>query len=369
MTKPVRIGVVGCGSVMQGSYMPLAEQLRLRGRVELVAACDVEPIRGQAAAGKFGIPKFSTDYRAVVEADDVDLVLVLTSMVEHGPIALAALEAGKHVLVEKPMAVNLEEAARLVEAAKTSPGYLIPAPHVIISPTFQAMWGRIHRGEIGKVLTARALYAWAGPQWGQWFYRTGGGPLFDLGVYNVTTLTGMLGPAKRVMAMTGTAIPERLIEGKPMRVETEDNAHVLIDFGESVFGVVTTNFTIQRYRVPGPEFYGTQGTIQMIGEDWAPEGYELWRNDIGAWQTHQEHRHAWAWTDGLRHMVECVEQGVRPIITPEHGYHCLEIMLKAMDSGRDGQAKTIESTFTPPTFENQMDTVPAHLIHDTGRSD
>src|ERR671928_107774 len=73
--------------------------------------------------------------------------------------------------------------------------------------------------------------------------------------------------AKRVTAMTGTAIPERVVDGELMRVESEDNAHVLIDFGESVFAVVTTGFTIQQYRTPGIEIYGSTGVIQMVGED------------------------------------------------------------------------------------------------------
>jgi predicted dehydrogenase len=244
----------------------------------------------------------------------------------------------------------------------------LPAPHVILSDTFQTIWKRVHRGDIGKVLTARAFYGWAGPNWGQWFYRPGGGPLFDLGVYNVVSLTALLGPAKRVTALTGTAIPERVVDGEVMKVESEDNAHVLIDFGDSVFAVVTTGFTIQKYRVPGIELYGTKGTIQMVGEDWDPDGYELWQNDAGCWQVFQETNPNWPWTDGLRHMVDCIQQGVRPIITPEHGYHALEIMIKAQEAGRDGQARTIESTFTPPTFGEQLETVPVHLMHDTGRT-
>jgi predicted dehydrogenase len=107
--------------------------------------------------------------------------------------------------------------------------------------------------------------------------------LFDLGVYNVTSLTGLLGPAKGVTAMSGVAVSERMAEGSLMKVEANDNAHVLIVFGECVFAVVTTGFTIQRYRGPAIELYGTTGTIQMLGDDWAPDGYELWQNDAGAW--------------------------------------------------------------------------------------
>jgi predicted dehydrogenase len=367
MPGPVRLGIVGCGSVMRGPYMRLIEQLRCKGMVEVMRACDVVEDRREFVRGKFGITNFSTEYREVIESDDVDLVLVLTSMREHGPITRAALEAGKHVLVEKPMSVDLDEAAEIVELARRSNGYLVPAPHVILSDTYQTMWKRIHRGDIGKVYQARAFYGWAGPSWSPWFYQTGGGSLFDLGVYNVTSLTGFLGPAKRVMAMTGVAIPERKVAGEMMQVEAEDNAHVLIDWGKAVYAVVSTGFTIQKYRTPAIELYGSEGTIQMLGDDWAPRGYELWQNSVGAWQLFQETNLSWPWTDGLRHLIECIQQGTRPIIKPEHAFHVLEIMLKAQESGRTGRAYEIESTFTPPTFEDEAETVPAHLVHDPSR--
>jgi predicted dehydrogenase len=353
---------------MRGSYMPHAMQLRSRGLLDVVIACDVDEGPRDLVRDKFGIAHFTTDYHEVVESPEVDLVLVLTSMPQHGPITCAALEAGKHVLVEKPMAVSLDEAAQIVELAKRSPGYLLPAPHVILSDTFQTIWKRVHRGDIGKVLSARALYGWAGPNWGKWFYGPGGGSLFDLGVYNVTSLTGLLGPAKRVTAMTGVAIPERVVDGERIHVEAEDNAHVLIDFGDSVFAVVTTGFTLQQYRVPGFELYGSDGVIQLVAEDWAPNGYEMWQNSAGCWQIFKETNPGWRWTDGLRHMVECIQKGERPIITPEHAFHVTEIMLKAQESGRDGQARTIESTFTPAAFDYEVDTQQMHLFHDTGRT-
>jgi predicted dehydrogenase len=240
---------------------------------------------------------------------------------------------------------------------------------VILSPTFQTIWRRVHRGDIGRVLSARALYGWSGPSWGRWFYRPGGGALFDLGVYNVTSLTGLLGPARRVTAMTGVAIPERVVEGERMRVEAEDNAHVLLDFGDSVFGVVTTGFTIQQYRCPAIELYGSTGTLQMMGDDWDPDGYELWQNAAGAWQIFGETDPGWPWTDGLRHLVECIRQGVRPIITPEHGFHVLEIMLKAQESGKDGQARRIESSFVPPSFEEGEKQGGGHVVHDRTREE
>ncbi|MEP7355708.1 MAG: Gfo/Idh/MocA family oxidoreductase [Anaerolineales bacterium] len=350
--RPVRLGIVGCGSVSH-SYLKQAAPMARSGQVELVAACDVAPERALALQTKFGIQRVAGHYLDVVQAADVDLVLILTSMPEHGPIARAALEAGKHVLVEKPMAVSLAEAAELVALAGRSPGYLLPAPHVILSPTYQAIWKRLHNGDIGPVYSARALYGWSGPQWGKWFYQPGGGPLFDLGVYNITSLTGLLGPARRVMAMTGVAIPQRRVDNELIQVETEDNAHVLIDFGQACLAVVSTGFFYQQYRRPALELYGARGTLQMLGEDWEPHGFEMWQNEKDGWQVFDETAPDWPWTDGLRHLVESIQRGTPPIITPEHGFHVLEIMLKAQESGRTGRALDIDSRFTPIEFSGQ----------------
>src|SRR5688572_5608644 len=123
MTPPVRIGIIGCGSVVS-KYMQLAEQLQFRGQAQGVAACDIVPSRSQHMHDRYGVPRVTTQAQDIIEADDIDLVLVLTSMQEHYQFTRAALLAGKHVLVEKPMATRLHEAAELVEISKTSPGLL-----------------------------------------------------------------------------------------------------------------------------------------------------------------------------------------------------------------------------------------------------
>src|SRR3712207_10663 len=99
---------------MSRPYMSLIETLRCRGQAEVVSTCDVVEAKRDWVRERFGITNFTCDYREVVESPEVDLVMVLTSMPEHAPIAKAALEAGKHVLVEKPMGVTLEQAAELV---------------------------------------------------------------------------------------------------------------------------------------------------------------------------------------------------------------------------------------------------------------
>jgi predicted dehydrogenase len=363
---PIRIGIVGCGDVLRAYQTPL-ETLRGRGLVEIVAACARNAEKRRPVLEELRVPRFVTDYRELVRSVEVDLVLVLTSMREHGPIARAALEAGKHVLVEKPMAVTLDEAVGLVELARQSPGHLVCAPFVQLSPTYQTIAHRIQRGDIGPVFSARARYGWSGPWWSPWFYQQGGGALFDLGVYSITTLTGLLGPARRVMAMTGVAIPEREVEGEPVKVEAEDNVQLLLDFGDARFAVVTTGFTLQQYRCPALELYGSAGTLQMLGDDWAPDGYELWQNKVGAWQLYPETDRAWHWTDGIGHLVDCLHRNRRPLVAPEHAFHVLEIMIRAQESGRDGQARSLTSTFTPPTFAETPAAEPRHRVHDPTR--
>ncbi len=362
--SPVRIGVVGCGNVL-GAYLPLLERLHRQGQAEWVALCGRE--RHREHARQLGVPAFHTDYDEMLGRDEVDVVVILTPMLTHAALAKAALQAGKHVLVEKPLATSLEEGRELVALAQARGRYLACAPFTVLSPTFQAIAGRLHRGDIGQLVGARGRYGWAGPDWTGWFYQRGGGALFDLGVYNLTTLTGWLGPVRRVMAMMGVAVPQRLIKGQPIQVEAEDNAQVLLDFGGSCFATVMTGFTLQQYRGPGLELFGTEGTIYLGGDDWDPDGHEIWQNAAGCWQCFKETHPEWPWTDGLRHLVECIQMRTPLVVTPEHALHVLEVMLQAQVSGRDGQARVIESAFPPPVIEQAAPTIGAHRIHDRTR--
>lgn len=154
------------------------------------------------------------------------------------------------MLVEKPMATSVREATELLEAAAVAPGELVRAPHVALSPTYREMHKRVREGEIGELHLARSRYGWSGPWWGRWFYEQGGGALFDLGVYNLTSLCGFFGSVERVTAMVGVAVPKRESEGEQVTVRADDNAHIVLDFGNSRFASIATGFTMQKYRSP-----------------------------------------------------------------------------------------------------------------------
>ena len=361
----LRIGVLGLGSVFWGPYRSLINRLSHEGRIELTAAFDPDPAKRDAIRQLTGVDTDFADAEALIERDDLDIILILTNMKAHGPLSLAALAAGKHVLVEKPMATSLGEALALVEASRQAEGLLVCAPHIVLSPTFRAMHRRVQDGTIGDLVLARSRYGWSGPWWGKWFYEQGGGALFDLGVYNLTSLCGFFGSVRRVTALVGTAIPERVVEGETITVQSEDNAHVLLDFGDSRFGSVTTGFTMQKYRSPAIELYGTEGVLQLMGDDWAPQGFEQYRNAAGIWEVFPEMDPTWPWTDGLRHLVDCIESGVPTVTRPEHAYHALEVMLAATRSTQEGRFIEIESGFPDLDFS----TLPAlaeddRRIHD-----
>jgi predicted dehydrogenase len=349
---PVRLGILGLGSVYWTPYRTAIERLAAAGRVEVTAAYDPDPAKRAAAERATGAAVAVESSEAVIQHDRVDAVLVLTSMREHGRLALAALEAGKHVLVEKPMATTIDEGRALAAASRASGHVLVCAPAVLLSPTYREIHRRVAAGAVGRVVLARARYGWAGPWWGRWYYEPGGGALFDLGIYNVTSLCGLIGPVRRVVALVGTAIPERMVDGAPVRVQSDDNAHLLLDFGESRFASVTTGFTMQRYRSPAIELYGTDGVVQMLGDDWAPEGFEQWRNAAGAWEVHPETAPHWSWTAGLDHLVECIERGAPPAMTPEHSLHALEVVLAAMRSAMEGRAVDVDSGFPAPDYSS-----------------
>ena len=347
-----RLAVIGLGSVFQGPYRSRIEQLRQQGKAEIQVVCDRDESKRLWAAERFPAARMSDDALATCVADDVDTVVILTSMVAHGELAAAALRAGKNVLVEKPMATRLDEAAELVELADRGPGLLICAPHVLLSPTYREMHARVNAGFVGPILSARARYGWAGPWWGEWFYRPGGGAMFDLGVYNLTSLCGFMGSVQRVVALSGVAIPQREVNGEMMSVEADDNSHILLDFGDSRFAHIFTGFTIQRYRSPAIELYGATGVLQMLGDDWAPEGFEQWLNERGVWEVEPEVEPNWPWTEGIGHLVDCVERGIQPATSPRQAYHALEVMLAAQESARSGRVVDIASSFPQPDYSN-----------------
>jgi predicted dehydrogenase len=146
--------------------------------------------------------------------------------------------------------------------------------------------------------------------------------------------------------MAGVAVSQRSVNGRLIDVETPDSFQLVVDFGESGFASITTGYTMVETKGPAIEVYGDGGVLQMLGDDWAPSGYEMCAGDNEPWQVFREKDPTWHWTDGLRHAVECIRSGQTPLVSPEHAYHVLEIMLRAYEAVDSGKTVNIESRFS-----------------------
>jgi predicted dehydrogenase len=343
----IRIAVAGCGSV-SGHYLA---HLQKNPHAELAGACDVIEERYRERMAEFDIPRGFRSVGEMLAALDFDLLLNLTSMPAHYAINQEALGAGKHVFCEKPFAPAYAQGRELLDLAQAKGLRLWAAPNVVTSPQFRYMAEALRDRKIGKVHAAHACYGHSGPSWGPWFYRQGGGSLHDLAVYNITTLTGLLGPAKAVMALMGTAVSHRTIERESVNVEADDNVMLLLDHGDSAFSHIQSGFV---YRVQNDdrtiEIIGLQGAMNLLGWDWAPKGVEIRLECESAWQTRCTAAQHYTWEAGAACAVEQLISDTAGLMTAEHALHVVEIMEAARESATTGRRIPIESSFGWPLF-------------------
>lgn len=351
--KRIRVAVIGCGSV-SNMYFP---HLRKSPYVELVSACDIRPERAKAQAVKYQVPNQYPHIDAMLAGAPFDLMVNLTNMQEHGRLNRQALMAGKHVWSEKPMANTYAEGKALLELAQSKGLRIWGAPAVVNSPQFAFMARAIQEGRLGRVAAAHAHYGHTGPGWSAFFYEKGGGSMPDLGVYNLATLSGLLGPVKSVMAMTSIVTPERKVDDKGLiRVEAEDNAMVLMDHGQGILSHVQCGFNYfdpyghegKGQERPTISLWGSEGNMALIGYDWAPFAVELARSWTEPPQRHATQTGDYVWEQGASVVAEALATGKEPLIQAQHALHVLEIIEAARESQQSGKRIELKSSFAWP---------------------
>jgi predicted dehydrogenase len=355
--RTVHIGVVGCGEVAQRVYLP--EFHRLHDQADLVAVCDRVEERARAAQQRFGARAYYTDLEHFLRDSDAEIVVNLTPHRAHVPVSMAALQAGRHVYTEKPMAQSVEDATQLIEAARTHRVKLACAPVIMLLPTAQRWQHLLRQGAIGRVTFARAQLL-APPIWDDfplehvWYYAAGSGPLMDVGVYALTALTGLFGPARRVSAMAGTIMNEHVIHNGPaagqrFRTEVADSVHLHLDFGR-FFATFDVSWCVQTSRNETLEVYGEHGTL--AGDPtYANTPIHLFRPGQG-WTVDDPALHlprSDDWFQGVAHLVDCVLHDTAPIPSATHARHVLDIMLTALRSAQEGRTFELHTTFQLPT--------------------
>ena len=383
MSEQIGVGLIGCGSLSQIGILPQLSEADAREHVNLIAVCDTVPERAVDTARAFGVPHALTNPDELIARDDIDLVLVITPIGFHYPLALQALHAGKHVYVQKTMTTKYDEAKHLVETARARGLVLVAAPGQMLAPAMRAMRSLVTTGALGDV-----YWAWGSTGGWQhhleanrqgddarnsadpsWYYSRSGGPLRDVTVYVLHSLTGILGPAKRVSAMSGVRTREHRWRDKVIPVEIDDNTMLMLDFGDATFAMLGGHSaaTGKLIQWGGMGIYGSRGSVEALeieplsghpvalainGEADLPE-LETAGAGVYTLRTrlpHVNERHAaipepHVYAD-IMHCVDCIRTGALPVASGEHAAHVVEIIEKGYLAAETGRAQQLKSTFS-----------------------
>jgi predicted dehydrogenase len=284
----IGIGLVGCGNI---SSIYLQNIPRYRG-LSLRACADTRPEAAAAQAGRFGIAALSVD--ELLARDDIDLVVNLTPPNAHFGISLAALRAGKHVFSEKPLAVDFEEGRRLVDEAERHGLLLGCAPDTFLGAGGRLARRLVDQGAVGTILSGTAFLMSHGME--HWhpdpeaFFKPGGGPILDMAPYYLNALVNLIGPVRRVFALSGTGFAERVItadsprRGERIKVETPTTVMALLEFASGAQVTFCMSWDVWRHGHPAIELYGTDGSLRVPDPNFFGGAVELTERS-GDWQT------------------------------------------------------------------------------------
>ena len=271
MTAKLRVGVVGAGFIATRGHIPAFKR---HPQTEVAAICDLVAERARAVADEFDIPRIFTDYKEMLHEADLDIVTVCTPNAFHAPVSIAALEAGAHVLCEKPMAPTVEDARKMVETARRTGRKLTIGFHNRFRPEAQVLKTYIDAGDLGKIYyaTVSMLRRSGIPGYGSWFTNkdlAGGGALIDNGVHGLDMALWFMGHPRPVAVLGATYAefgPRRkglgswgadILPGK-QRFDVEDLAAAMVRFENGATLMLETSWAgyssgTQRLRVLGRE--------------------------------------------------------------------------------------------------------------------
>jgi predicted dehydrogenase len=371
MSEPIRVGVVGAGAIAQRGVLPHLSQPDVQDRVRLAAICDPVPGRAEAAAARFGVEQHFLDYSDLLNRGNVDLVTICSPIGLHYEQGQLAIEAGKHIHFNKTITTTAAEATDLIDRAAARGLRLVASPGEMLRPHNRQIKQLIEQGAIGRLCWAACGAAFGtyhqeeefrkgddilsnvDPSW--YFRKPGGGPLYDMTVYALHGLTGILGPARRVTAMSGTRIPEREFRGQLVPTDADDNTLILIDFGDNLFALAYGTAAGSVTRGFSGSYFGTSGSIvglALNGEpfdypgraeaDAHPQGYQIVLPHVVG--THRDIMEQHVFED-IMQLVDWVRDGTPTIATAEHARHVVEIIEAGYRAAATGQAQDLTTTF------------------------
>ena len=373
MSEHVRIGVVGAGTLSQRGILPHLTQDDVADRVRVQAVCDPAPGRATDVAERFGVPQAFTSYDELLSDGDVDAVTIASPIGLHYEQGRQALEAGKHLHVNKSITTTVAEATELIDLARDRGLLIVASPGEALRPHHAHVRKLIAEGEIGTLCWATCGAAFGtyhedepertsgeqgaaiDPTW--YFRKPGGGPLYDMTVYSLHGLTAVLGPARRVSAMSANRIAERTFQGRTVPCDADDNTVMLLDFGDGLFAVAYGTAAGSINRGFSGSYFGTKGAIvgmELNGRPLEFPGHEIARQVPGVQGQqillphvvgpHREIDEQHVFED-IMQLVDWIREDRPSIVTAEHARHVVDIIESAYRAAETGQTSALSTTF------------------------
>jgi len=371
----MNVGVVGCGAI---SDIYISNGMKFEG-YDIVSCSDIIPELAAEKAEKYGIPK-AYSYTEMLADKDIDIVLNLTVHAAHYPLSMDALRAGKHIYNEKPLAAAFAEGAEIMRLAGEKNLYVGCAPDTILGGRTQTIRKLIDDGRIGFPIGAVAYMTCHGHEcWHAnpfFIYEPGGGPIFDMGPYYLTTLAYLLGPVKSLSGMVSTPFKERLITaphlyGQKIKVEVPTHINAMLEYENGTIANIIFTYDVWDSHLPRVEIFGSEGTVSMCdadplagpdifgGEilyrhmddsDWTGPPDRIPRKEPSEWEKIDM---AFPYTEnsrgvGLAEMAYAIQNDIPNRASGEMALHVLEIAHGVHESARTGERYRMTKTFKKP---------------------
>ena len=361
----MNIGIIGCG-VISDAYFSGAARSEL---VKVKACADLRHESAQSKAAQYGVDAVSVE--TLLADPEIEIVINLTIPAAHGPLSLQIIDAGKHVYLEKPLAVQLEEARGMLQHAVSKGVRIGCAPDTFLGASHQAARRAIDAQLIGRpiggsvAVLSRGMESWhPNPEF---FFKRGGGPIHDLGPYYITQLVNLLGPVVRVSAFASIGNPTRAITSEPLngqviRVEVPTTVNGVLAFANGANVALSASWDVWSHKrlpieiygaegsllVPNPNFFGDVPMLSKRGAEWEAIDISARPFGIANRTTRTGAQVADYRIVGVLDMAMAIRQGRPHRANGDLALHVLEVLDAFERSSKEGQHITIQSTCERP---------------------
>lgn len=352
MVTKTKVGIIGAGNIFD-QYIKGCRAFEI---LDVTTVADIDLERARSRGQQYDLKASSVE--ELLADPEIQIVVNLTVPAVHAEVTLAAFEAGKHVHQEKPFALTREDGQKMLKAAGDK-GLLVGcAPDTFLGGGLQTCRKLIDDGWIGRPVAATAFMLGHGPEaWHpnpDFFYKFGGGPMFDMGPYYLTALVNLLGPVKRVTGSAQISFPERVATSEALyghKIDVEVATHVagVMDFASGAVGTIITSFDVWSHNLPRIEIYGSEGSMSVPDPNTFRGPVLVRRAGAQEWnEVPLTHSDTVGRGIGVADMAYAIQTG-RPLrASGQLAYHVLDLMQAFHDASNESKHVTVASTVERP---------------------